>query len=99
MAYPLVVSPEAEAELASAHEWYEEQRTGLGGDFLSCVDDLLLKIRRNPLAFSESYKNVRQSLVRRFPYVVCYTFDGHTIDVLAIFHGHRDPHEWKKRLR
>jgi plasmid stabilization system protein ParE len=99
MAYRLIVSPEAEAELARARDWYEEQRSGLGREFISCVNDVLGRIGRTPLAFAETYKHVRQALVKRFPYVVCYTFDGQSVYVLAVFHGHRDPNEWKRRLR
>ncbi len=97
MAYPLLVSPEAEAELVQAFSWYEEQRSGLGHEFVLCVDDAFERIRQNPLAFTQTYKSIRQALVRRFPYVVCYTFDADSIDVLAVFHGHRDPYEWKRR--
>lgn len=99
MTYPLFVSPEAEAELARAHEWYEDQRAELGNEFVACVDEVFLRIQRTPRAFAEGYKSVRQTLVRRFPFVVCYTFDGEAINVLAVFHGHRDPNEWKRRLR
>lgn len=99
MEYSLIVAPEAEADLARARDWYEEQRSGLGREFLLCVDELLVRIQRTPLAFAATYKHVRQALVRRFPYVVCCTFDGQTANVLAILHGHRDPNEWKRRLR
>jgi plasmid stabilization system protein ParE len=99
MTYRLIVAPEAEAELAGACDWYDERRTGLGRELLSCIDDAMERIQRDPLAFAVTYKNVRQSLVRRFPYVICYTFDGHTVNVSAVFHGHRDPNEWKRRLR
>jgi plasmid stabilization system protein ParE len=98
MPYPLIVSPEAEVDLVRARDWYDGQRPDLGHEFLNCVDDLLKRIAQNPLAFAESYKNVRQSLVRRFPYVTCYIFDGKLVNVLAVFHGHRDPEEWKRRL-
>lgn len=95
---PLVLSPEAEAELTHAYEWYDEQRSGLGREFLACVDDVFARIRRDPVAFPETYKSVRQTLVRRFPYIICYTFDGASVNVLAVFHGHRDPNDWKRRL-
>lgn len=30
MIYPLLVKPEAEAEIANAYRWYEERDAGLG---------------------------------------------------------------------
>ena len=98
MSCPLVIVPEAEAELAEAHDWYENQRPGLGREFLSCIEEVFERIGLNPLAFAQSHKTVRQTLVRRFPYVVCYTFDGESVTVIAVFHGHREPGEWKRRL-
>ena len=34
----LRVNPEVERDLGEAYAWYEEPRTGLGEDFLGCVD-------------------------------------------------------------
>jgi plasmid stabilization system protein ParE len=99
MTYPLIVAPEAEAELADARDWYDERRSGLGGELIECVNESFERIQQNPLAFATTYRDVRQTLIRRFPYVICYTFDGETVTVLAVFHGHRDPKEWKRRLR
>jgi len=35
---PVIISPEAEADLTEAYRWYEEQVDGLGSEFLLCVD-------------------------------------------------------------
>jgi plasmid stabilization system protein ParE len=99
MEYDLFVGPEAEAELLLARDWYEERRAGLGREFLSSVSEAFDRIQRTPLAFSPSYRDVRQVLARRFPYVVCYTVGGNVINVIAVLHGHRDPNEWKRRVR
>jgi plasmid stabilization system protein ParE len=99
MEYLLIVGPEAEAEVALARDWYEKQRAGLGREFLQSVSEAFVRIQRNPLAFAETYKNVRQMLIKRFPYVVCFTCDGNSVNVLAVFHGRRDPGEWKRRLQ
>ncbi len=40
MTYPLTIQPEAEADLAAAFCWYEEQRSGLGLEFLDCVEEV-----------------------------------------------------------
>ena len=37
MKYRLKVRPEAEVDLAQARQWYNEQRRGLGGQFLAAV--------------------------------------------------------------
>lgn len=86
MAFPLIVNPEAEDDLAGAYHWYEEQRSGLGREFLNCVESVFDRIRRTPEIHAATYKTARQTLVKRFPYVVCYTFEAERVCVIAVFH-------------
>jgi plasmid stabilization system protein ParE len=88
----------AAAELEEAFRWYESQRTGLGLELLDCIEDLLLDIRHAPERFPVVYRNARQALVRRFPFVIYFLVDSAQIDVLAVIHGHRDPREWQSRV-
>lgn len=99
MTYRLVIQPEAEADLDEALRWYENQRPRLGGEFIECVESVFGRICEAPELHAIVYRGVRQTLVRRFPYVVCYVFDGDCVDVLAVFHGHRNPTAWKSRVR
>ncbi|HYW78369.1 MAG TPA: type II toxin-antitoxin system RelE/ParE family toxin [Thermoguttaceae bacterium] len=94
----LILQPEAEADLTQAYRWYEAQRPGLGGEFIECVEIVFERIRKTPEFHAVVYKDVRQALVRRFPYVVCYVFQEGQIDVVAVFHGHRDPAVWESRV-
>jgi plasmid stabilization system protein ParE len=98
MKYQLVVEPEAEVDLDEAYRWYESQRSGLGGEFIACVDAALERIREMPELHAVVYKNVRQALIRRFPYVLCYVLEEPLVSVVAVFHGHRDPAVWKSRI-
>jgi plasmid stabilization system protein ParE len=94
----LVLQPEAEADLHEAYRWYEAQCRGLGRELIECVEAAFERIRQTPEVHVAVYRNVRQTLVRRFPYVVCYVFEGGVVDVVAVFHGHRDPSVWKSRV-
>jgi hypothetical protein len=42
---------------------------------------------------------VRQALVRRFPYVVCFLIEAERISVIAVIHGRRNPRVWQSRIR
>jgi toxin ParE1/3/4 len=44
----LLIRPEAEADIEEAYRWNERQRSGLGSDFLLCVEEGLDKIQKNP---------------------------------------------------
>ncbi len=93
----LLVRPEAEAEIEEAYHWYEGQRSGLGADFLLCIEEGLEKIRKNPEMYPVVHRNVRRLLIHRFPYGIFYTTRQDVAIVLAVFHGHRDPKGLKSR--
>jgi plasmid stabilization system protein ParE len=93
------VEPEAEADLLEAYEWYERRRQGLGVEFIDCVDDAFVQVSRRPLTFAAARHGVRQALVSRFPYVVCFVVESDVASVIAVFHCRRDPVEWQSRLR
>ncbi|MEX0866211.1 MAG: type II toxin-antitoxin system RelE/ParE family toxin [Pirellulales bacterium] len=98
MKYRLKVQPEAEADMNETFAWYEKQSEGLGSEFVACVEAVFDRIRHYPYLHAVTYKNVRQTLVRRFPYVVCYVVEEEIVDVIAVFHGHRDPAVWISRI-
>jgi len=99
MTHRLVLQPEAEADLHEAYRWYEDQCRGLGRELIECVEAVFQRIRQTPELHGTVYRNVRQTLVKRFPYVVCYVLEEDRVDVLAVFHGHRDPTVWRSRVR
>ena len=97
MSYSLLVRPEAQADLVETRKWYEEQATGLGRQFVETVDDTLVSITKNPLAYPTVRKVVRRALTRRFPYGVLFLVEADTVIVLAVLHQARDPELWSRR--
>lgn len=70
MAAELILAPEAEQDIAEAYGWYGDQRSGLGEEFLSCVDACIEAICRAPEMYAVAHERYRRGLVRRFPYGV-----------------------------
>ena len=68
----LRLRPEAQLDLEAAACWYEAQEPGLGRRFLQEVRQAFHRIRSNPEAYAEGYRNTRRALIRRFPYGVVY---------------------------
>jgi toxin ParE1/3/4 len=97
MKYEMIIRPEAEAELAEAFDWYEEQLRGLGSEFLISVDATVHAIVRNPLQFPKIHRDVRRALLHRFPYGVFFLVDDSRIIVIAFFHAKRNPKRWQVR--
>lgn len=97
VSYSLLVRPEAQADLAESQNWYEEQATGLGLQFVEAVDEVLISITRSPLAYPVIRKVARRALTKRFPYGVFFLVEKDLVVVLAILHQARDPELWARR--
>jgi toxin ParE1/3/4 len=99
----IVLHPEARAELRAAGLWYEEQRPGLGGDFVGELSAVLERIAAAPHSFplwpgvSATPEPVRRAVMHRFPYVVAFEAHPNQILVLAIAHGKQQPLYWLGR--
>src|SRR5689334_23846192 len=96
---PIVLAPDAQAELEAATEWYEARREGLGLRFLLLVDEALLAIEETPSGFPrwEPDTRFRKFTMQRFPYLVFYRELDDRVEVVAIAHGAREPGYWRKR--
>ncbi len=94
----ILFRPEAEADLEEAFRWYEQQRNGLGREFLLAIDDVLQGVTENPSLHPLVYRNIRRAFSRRFPYGVFYLIDGDLVVVLGVFHASRDPSLWRDRI-
>jgi hypothetical protein len=82
--------PEARAELRRGALWYDEQREGLGADFIAAVSSALDRIGRAPESFppwpnlTSQTLLIRRSTLQRFPYVVAFEQHADYSLVLAI---------------
>lgn len=97
MTRQLHVRDEAELDVIDAVAWYEEQRTGLGGEFLIELDLALQRVVKAPFQFPQIKNNVRRALLHKFPYSVYFLVGDEKVDVIAILHQHRDPNTWEER--
>jgi len=98
--YRLVIRPEVDADLLQAEAWYEEQRPGLGREFLQAIRTKLASLPRNPLLFRIGAQRwqVRWAYPDRFPYRIIFRVIQDTIVVYAVLHAARHDRHWKKRV-
>jgi hypothetical protein len=54
MSQRVIVLDEAEDELIEAQNWYETQRSGLGQEFRSAIEEAMERLLKAPLAASQS---------------------------------------------
>jgi len=88
---------EAERDLADAAIWYEQQRQGLGNEFLSEALAAFNAIAERPLQYQIVRRDTRRALTRRFPFGIYFRIETTQIVVVAIMHGSRHPNRWKTR--
>ena len=89
--------PEAEEDLADAAAWYEDQRPGLGREFLDRVVSAFESIAERPNMYATVHRSTRRALIHRFPFGIYYRIETDSIVVVAVMHGSRNPRLWKQR--
>ena len=99
MSRELIIRTVAKAEAADAHNWYEQQRRGLGGEFLAAVETVLGVMQRSPGRFAPVHGEVRKARLTRFPYAIYFIWRDDLISVVAIYHAKRDPQRLVERLK
>lgn len=97
MSLRLHVRPESEQDLEDAAAWHEEQRRGLGQEFLDEVLRSFRQVTEQPRLYPTVHRDTRRALTHRFPFGVFYRVEGDFIVVVAVMHGSRDPQRWKQR--
>lgn len=93
----LVVRLAAAADLEDVFLWYEEQRPGLGNEFLLAVEQLMGAMLETPRRYRIVHRDTRRAHVRRFPYSVFYRIVEDNLVVVGCFHGSRSPRRWEGR--
>ena len=88
----------AAADLDAAYDWYEQQRPGLGAEFLSIVHEAFGFLRRFPDGAPIIHRTTRRFLLERFPYCLYYRVVDQKIIIVACMHAARDPAIWRGRL-
>ncbi|MBI3939568.1 MAG: type II toxin-antitoxin system RelE/ParE family toxin [Acidobacteria bacterium] len=90
--------PAASADVDAAYEWYQEQRPGLGDEFVVAIDAAVASILAFPEAYPVVHRGVRRVLLERFPYGLYYRLTGQRAIIVACMHAARDAKVWRSRL-
>ena len=102
MNWRVVVRPEVRADLDDAVAWYDEQRTGLGREFVAAVAKVLPALSENPFLNSRRHpmRHIRWRYPERFPYRIIYRVNDveKTVVIVAVLHAARHDRRWHKRL-
>lgn len=103
MSVRVFAEAEASSELEDAVGWYENQRPGLGLEFLEAVDAAIERVAHwpglaRPARGLPPRLPVRMAPVPRFPYHIAYLHTPDGIRILAFAHDRREPSYWHVRI-
>jgi plasmid stabilization system protein ParE len=88
MSFELLIQKEAWIEIQLAYDWYEEQKQGLGDDFLIEVEKCYNYLIENPRRYSHLYRRIK---TERFPYLIIYEIEEERIIVMRVRHVKQKP--------
>jgi len=98
MTVSIVFRRAAKVEIENAAVWYDEQRLGLGDEFMVEIEQAIANAAAGPLRYQLVFGDIRRAVARRFPYSVYFRLRSNKLVVLAVFHGRRDPTIWQRRV-
>ncbi|MDP2686710.1 MAG: type II toxin-antitoxin system RelE/ParE family toxin [Aequorivita sp.] len=101
MGYKIKLLPIVYMDLQKAKKWYREKNETLTQDFKVEVDKEIDYIGAYPEHYQRKYKELRQSLITRFPYAIFYLVEEEQkrIIVFGVLHTSRNPEIVRKRIK
>lgn len=93
MSYQLLLLPLAELEIVESANFYEDQREGLGIEFLNELDEARIKLCKHPhrYSFISTEKIFRSLSLNRFPIKLIYEIHDNRVIVNSVRHDKRKP--------
>jgi toxin ParE1/3/4 len=93
MVHKIVITTYAELDTFDAYEWYEQERPGLGEEFLFELENTYEKIANHPTynTYIDDKKELRDLHIYRFPFVVVYRIKNDTVEIISVHHTKKHP--------
>lgn len=73
--YKITIELDALQDIQEATDWYNDQLQGLGSHFQKQVVKQINSLKENVLGYAIRYADVRCMLVKKFPFMVHFTFN------------------------
>lgn len=101
MSYKIKLLPIVHTDLRKAKKWYHEKSETLAQEFKTEVNKEIDYIGEYPEHYQRKYKELRQSLVTRFPYAIFYLVEEEQkrIVVFGVLHTSRNPEIVRRRIK
>ena len=93
----IILSPDAEVDIASAIAWYQRIELSWGSRFKTDIRATLRRIARFPYQFPLIEGTVRRAHMKRFRYAILFSLEKEGVFVRAVVHERRADSVWRSR--
>ena len=93
----VLLTPQAEVDLAVARDWYDSEAPGLGSRFMEEFLNIARQLADNPALYQIVRRDIRRAVFCRFPYSLFFRIRGKVVETFACLHARRNPFLWKRR--
>ncbi len=100
MSYRFIYDPIATLEYKDAVGWYAKRNEKAANNFINEVKDKIAVICNDPFRYRNTYKNYRETSLKKFPYSIIYFVDEakKIVIIQSLFHHKRNPRrKYKKK--
>ena len=99
MAYSYLFDPVAASEYEKAFTWYEKKSYQAADNFIVRVQEAIVSICADPYRYRNTYKNLRELALKKYPHHLIYYIDEDrsTVVIVSIFHQKRNPSKKYKK--
>jgi len=84
------IKEEVKKDLLLAFSYYEDASEGLGDKFFEAVEEAFAFIINSPESYPVKRGIYRECRIRKFPFVVVYSFLGDSVIVYSVFNTWRN---------
>ena len=89
--YKILLLESALSDLHESISYYNDKKAGLGEEFEEEIFLLIELITKNPFLFPIKHEELREAIVRRFPYVIVYAIIETNVYVVSVFFAKMNP--------
>jgi len=94
----LRIHPKVTKDLHEALQYYEDCQPGLGKVFLDAFDQAVENLTFQPFRWRKFRGKARRALLKKFPYVIVFTFEDDIVAIYALVHAQQHPNQWVSRV-
>jgi plasmid stabilization system protein ParE len=97
--FKIELSDEAEIDFDKSYEYYSTISLKVADNFYKQINSSFRKIAGSPFSCQQVYLEIRQFVLKKYPFIIYFRIQETVIQIIAIFHTSRSPFIWQERVK